>query len=347
MAGGGGTRLWPLSRENHPKQFLFLQPGGLSLLQAAVRRAESLTGSLQRVLVVTQQRYADLTRAQLPDLPSPNLVLEPVGRNTAPCLALAARIIQQRAPQAVMAVLPADHLFRQEQPWLQAMQRAVAFAAQQPYLVTLGIRPSAASSRYGYLQLGGSLDDQAAVHQVEAFIEKPALEKARSLIESGSALWNTGAFAWQVQVFWQAVERALPEVAHGLRDLGDAALAASYPQLPNISVDYGVMEKALNVAVVVADFERLDLGALESLAEIWPQDDHANTCQPLAAGSLVAVESTGNLVAAAQGLVALVGVHGLAVVRAGEVLLVCPRARLDEIRQVAAELRRRGLAEYL
>lgn len=398
MAGGSGTRLWPLSRQRRPKQFLALQQRHeegkrpATLLQQAVLRALQLVGAPERVLVVTQERYRSLAQEQLAELqdmegangaqfPSENLVLEPVGRNTAPCLGLAARLIQERernltaAPEptrqpAVMIALPADHLYRETEPWLRALHSAIQFASAQPFLVTLGIPPHTPSSRYGYLLLGDRLDSPAAgptsaggVYRVQAYIEKPSLQKAQELIASGNALWNTGTFVWQVDVFLTALQRYQPEIAAALQDLSPAHLQEVYPQLPQISVDYGVMEKAWqdagssiaggniagsSIAVVKSDFERLDLGALDSLTELWSPDARGNILN----GTAICLDSNqdlarDNLIFSDQGLVAALGVHDLAIVRHEDVVLICPRQRLNEVAELIKQLRVQGWENFL
>lgn len=349
MAGGQGVRLWPLSRANRPKQFLVLTPGGRTLLQEAVRRAVELTGSIHNVLVTTQAGQADLAREQLPDLPPENMLMEPVGRNTAPCLALAAFHLRSRAPHAVMAVLPVDHLFVDERPWFEAVRTAVDHAAVNQSLVTIGLPPQSPSSNFGYLHLGHVLEDRGycPVFQLQEFIEKPDRAHAEAFLTSGEYLWNTGTFAWQVSVFWQALESHLPVVAASLIGLGfplpEEALERVYPAFENISVDYAIMEKSSNMAVVRAAFQRVDVGSLASLSEIWPEDSAGNTGM----GETLARDSHDNTIYTDEGLVGLVGVQGLVVVRTGNVVLVCPRERTAEVRELVAQLQRSGLERYL
>jgi mannose-1-phosphate guanylyltransferase len=348
MAGGQGVRLWPLSRASRPKQFLALTTSGRTLLQEAARRATELTGSTHNILVTAQSGQANLVREQLPDLPPENLLLEPVGRNTAPCLALAAFHLRSRAPDAVMAVLPVDHLFVHENPWFDAIHAAVAYAAASDSLVTIGLKPQAPSSNFGYLHLGQVLEDRepCPVYQLQKFIEKPDRDRAESFLASGEYLWNTGTFAWRVSTFWQAVETYLPQVASALEGWGASptpeTLESIYPTFENISVDYAIMEKSSNVAAVRGAFQRIDVGSLGNLSELWPEDAQGNA----ALGEVLLRDSQDNVIYTDKGLVSLLGVQGLVVVRAGEVVLVCPRERAGEVRELVALLQRSNLERY-
>jgi mannose-1-phosphate guanylyltransferase len=358
MAGGRGTRLWPLSRAGRPKQFLALQPGGETLMQAAARRAARVSGSLDRVLVVAGAESAGLVREQLPGLPPENLLLEPQGKNTAPCLGLAAFYLGRRCPEAVMAVLPADHLFAAEEPWLAAVRTAVAHAGSTGDLVAIGIPPLSPSPSYGYLHLGETLrpgygpGGEGTVRRVLEYIEKPPAAQAQAFLESGAYLWNTGAFAWRLPVFLEALRQHLPWLFAGLQALeaerageGFSAekLERAYAGFESISVDYGVMERAGNVAAVQGDFKRIDVGGLAALAELYPADEQGNA----GPGDRAARDSRGNLVYTDAGLVALLGVDDLVVVRQGDIVLVCPRARAGEVQALLETLVREGLERYL
>jgi mannose-1-phosphate guanylyltransferase len=346
MAGGQGKRLWPLSREAFPKQFLTLQLQAGSLLQQAVRRAAEIVGTLEHVLVVSQAQHARLVAQQLPDLPQWNVLLEPMGRNTAACIGLAALEIRRRAPQAVMAVFPADHLFEDERPWKQAVRAAIAAAGQSGRLVAIGIPPSRASTSYGYLRLGEALGKQAGleIYAVREYAEKPDAARAARYLESGEYLWNTGTFAWRVTALQEALQKHLPQLASGLEQIAadPSRLEQIYAQLPDISIDYGVMEKASQVAAVRGAFTRLDVGSLTGLAELWPQDARGNAIM----GALLEKDSQDNLVYSDEGLVCLIGVQDLVIVRQGDVLLVCPKERAGEVKQVVEGLEAAGMGRF-
>ena len=354
LAGGQGTRLWPISLKARPKQFLDLAGGGRSLLQETVRRALELTGSIRQVLVLTQFAHASLVREQLPDLPQENLLIEPVGRNTAACLGLAAITLSQNlgdlaASKAVMLTLPVDHMFRDEEPWFRAVRTAVMAAARTKSLVAIGLTPTYPATGFGYQHLGGKieLDLPLDVHAIRKFVEKPPKELAQTFLESGEYLWNTGTYAWNVAAFLAALAEHAPDLFSGLGSLGnpvDAELLAKvYPTFASVSVDHAVMEKAQNVLTVRADFERIDVGSLASLPEIWQPDAQGN----VSLGEFLAENSQDNIVYNDNGLVALIGVKDLIVIRTGKTILVCPRDKAQEIKNVVAELTRRGLEEYL
>ena len=346
LAGGQGRRLWPLSRRALPKQFLAFKSGEPTLLQGAVRRAVQVSGSLERVLVLVQEEHASMGRQQLPDLPPENLLVEPVGRSTAASIGLAAVTLEKRAPQALMAVLPSDHLFIDVNPWLAALRAALAFAAGHDRLVTLGIVPQNPSSNYGYLHMGQELAhlEGCPIYEARSFIEKPDPVLARVLCESGEYLWNTGTFVWGAGVFLSAVEQHMPALFAGLQRIAadPQSLAAIYPTFQDISVDYGIMEKAAGVAVVRGEFERIDVGNLSTLAFLLENDPQGNAVE----GLLVEKDSRDNIVYSDDGLVGLIGVENMIVVRHGDVVLVCPKERAREVKDLVAALADKGLDRF-
>jgi len=349
LAGGQGTRLWPLSRSDHPKQFLDLTGNGRSLLQEAMRRALVLCESPNRVLVVSLAEHADLVHEQVPELPEENLLLEPLGRNTAASLGLAALHLERIAPGGLMLCLPVDHLFVDERPWMEAMRCALQVADQTGSLTAVGLKPGRADSAYGYQQLGASLSLNLPleVFELKDFVEKPSLEKAREFMASGEFLWNTGSYAWKVDAFLKAMHDHTPQLLHDLRGLRwpleQAQMEQVYTRLADIPVDQAVMEKAGHRVTVQANFERIDVGSLASLHDIWPNDSDGNA----SLGDLLCNDSHGNSVYNPDGLVALVGVDDLVVVKTDQVILVCPRDKVGQVKEVVKELRARGQESYL
>jgi mannose-1-phosphate guanylyltransferase len=350
MAGGQGTRLWPLSREAQPKQFLSLTDDRRSLLQVTVDRAEAVAGSLERVLVVAQADQSTLVKEQLPELPEKNLLLESIGRNTAACIGLAAASIERMSPAAVMAVFPSDHLYEDEDAWTGAVNAAIAYADQADSLVAIGLPPSYPFTGYGYMKTGRRLTSSEGpeILEVLEFVEKPPLEQAQQYLESGKYLWNIGTFAWKVSVFQQALERHLPATFTALSEIGHDltnpdSLAQVYEQLQDISVDYAVLEKESRVAVVRGSFRRIDVGTLASLDELLPVDEYGNASR----GEVLLRNSQGNIIYSDEGLVGLIGMQDTIVIRKGEILLVCPKDRAAEVKELVKRLDEEGLRQYL
>ncbi len=348
MAGGSGTRFWPASRAARPKQFLQLAGSAESLLQASVRRAAALVG-LPRVLVVTGEPHGALAREQLPGLPEQNLLLEPLGRNTAPCLAWAAARIRKRAPRGVIAALPADPHIGDERLFQAALERALQAAAGGA-IATLGVKPSRAETGYGYLEVGEPVSE--GVHRVDAFIEKPDRERAQRFAQSGRHLWNSGMFFFRADVILRAIARHLPELGafvarcEHAQDAGaeQAVVAESYPALQAVSIDYGVMEKTDGIVVVPAAFGWDDLGSWGAAWALAAKDPEGNAAR----AELLAIDAGGCLVSAAPDkLVVLLGVEDLVVVDTPDALLVVPRDRAQDVGQVVKTLRARGRTRHL
>lgn len=352
MAGGSGERFWPCSREEKPKQFLPVAGEG-TLLQQAIRRAR-LLAPWPDIYVVTGRQYLDLVRGQVPDLPQDNLLAEPVGRDTAPCIALAAGVLWARKPEAVMAVLPSDHVILNEERFAKTLREAAAVARQTKGLVTIGIRPTRPETGYGYIRVGPvSRTEKGCALKVQKFTEKPDLKTAAAFLASGEYLWNSGMFVWEVRAILGAFERFLPELARCVRLLAEragtagfeAALAEHFPRLPKVSVDYGVMEKADNVWAVPGDFGWDDLGTWTALERVAGKDGDGNLVQGRAVlvdtrETIVRSESDGKLVVA-------FGLKDALVVDTPDVLLVADKKRASDLKTVLNELRRRGLGRFL
>jgi len=349
MAGGSGTRFWPLSRKNRPKQFLDIV-GDDSMLRQTWDRSVDVVGDPARVLLVTSSQYAELTREQLPELPAENLLAEPEARNTSPCLAWAAAELQRRDPDAVMIVFPADHVIRDTEGLRLSVQAACA-AARRGHLVTFGVPPRYPETGYGYVEVGArqEIDDSldVPVHDVVAFREKPDQQTARQYVAAGTFLWNSGMFVWQAGRLMQALDAHLPEAAtasrHMLEADDDAARADAYASMPRISIDYGIMERAEGVACVRAQFDWSDVGSWEALQELLEGDDDGNVVR----GRVVALDSRDNLVHVPEGTVALLGVERIAVVRAGDVLLVASLQHSQDIKALRERIAAAGLDDLL
>ncbi|MBW1982438.1 MAG: NTP transferase domain-containing protein [Deltaproteobacteria bacterium] len=351
MAGGKGTRFWPRSREKRPKQLLNIT-GSRSMLQQTVARIRELV-SPQYILIIAGKSHGREVRAQLEQLPAENIILEPVGRNTAACIGLAALLVRKRDRDGVMLVMPADHLIVDEALFVKTLKRAAEAALLKDVLITIGIRPTAPETGYGYIEVGEPKlrlgNDQ--LYTVKSFHEKPNRERAAEYLRQGGFFWNSGIFIWKARTILEALQLYLPDLYAGLQKLEpalesadfDQRMAAVYPDLQSISIDYGVMEKARNVLMIPGDFGWNDVGSWAAVAQLWPRDENHNAFQ----GTLVAVEAKQNVVYSKQRLCVLLGVDDLIVVDSGDALLVCPKNRAQDVGKVLELLRQKGLEQYL
>jgi mannose-1-phosphate guanylyltransferase len=338
MAGGSGTRFWPLSRKKRPKQFLALATERPLITETAER-----LGSLARrqdLLIVCGRLHAASARRLVKGISAKNVIVEPAARNTAPAIGLAALHVFRRDPQGVMLVLPSDHHVAD----VAGFQRALAQAAEIARggaLVTLGIRPTRPETGYGYLRLGEPLAGQA--RRVAAFVEKPDLATAERYLQSGEYLWNGGIFVFRADRILDELHRHMPELAAGLDTIGislgkqNAArvLARTFPQLPSVSIDYGVMEKAQDIAVVKGDFGWSDVGSFAALPEVRPQDARGNV---VSGSGAVLIDCSDCVVVTAGRPLALVGLKEMVAVDSGDAVLVLPRGRNQDVREVVAAL---------
>ncbi len=353
MAGGGGTRFWPWSREERPKQVLPIL-SNRSMIQETVERIHPLV-SPEKVFIVTSGSQAARLHRLVPQIPRKNLLIEPVGKNTAPCLGLAAVHIQKRDPGAVMVVLPADHFIEGRKVFLQTLRAGARFAMED-FLITLGVRPTEPETGFGYIQKGALLDKVGGIQifKAKAFREKPTRQKAIAYLRRGDYFWNTGIFIWRVTLFLEAMKKYLPEVYQEMMTfqsfLGTArerkAMEKIYAGMQPVSVDYGVMEKADNVAVIDARFSWNDVGSWGSLGKLWPQDGDGNALNK-GLGKILTIDSSGCLIRGEEKLIAAVGLKDLVIVEAGNAILVCPKDRSQEVRGILEELKKKGWEDYL
>jgi mannose-1-phosphate guanylyltransferase len=348
MAGGVGARFWPASRKARPKQLLDLTGSGATMIAATLGRLAPDV-PLERALVVTGAAIADAVAEALPALPRANILAEPVGRNTAPCIGWAALHARRRDPDAVLAVLPSDHLVRRPDAFRSSVRSAVR-AARGGALVTCGIAPDRPETGFGYIELADALG--AGVRRVARFVEKPSLETAQGYLASGRFVWNSGMFFFRADRVLAEIARQMPELARGL-DAIDAGIGAGdesrvvadvFPRLPAQSIDYGVMEGAEEIACVPADMGWSDLGSWSAAHELSAVDFAGNSFE----ADVVAVDARGCLVRAPKDvLVALVGVQDLVVVDTGDALLVCRKDRAQDVKAVTDALKARGREDLL
>jgi mannose-1-phosphate guanylyltransferase len=351
MAGGCGTRFWPASRRSRPKQLLALaceQP----LLRMTVDRIAPLVPA-ERLWVITTENHLTATRELLPDLPDGNIVAEPVGRNTAACAGLAAVAVRARDPEAVIVMLPADHVIGEEARFRSAVSAAAAVVARDGGLLTFGIRPTRPETGYGYLRQGPPHTEEAGwtVHRLEGFVEKPDAEHALAYLESGRYLWNAGIFCWRARDLLDEITRHLPEMAAGMEQIADAwggaraahTLAEVYRQLPATSVDFGIMERADRGWVMPVDFPWSDVGSWLALGDQLPSDTDGNATR----GRVHAVDASGNVLVSDGPLIAALGVHDLVVVTTADAVLVVPKDQAQRVKELIDGLAERGWDDVL
>lgn len=347
LAGGSGTRLWPRSRRSHPKHLLELL-GQRSMLQATYDRLSEVVPQTN-VLVVTAEPDAASIRGQLPDLPPGNILVEPARRGTGPAIGWAAAEIQARDPDGVMAVFPSDHVIVRQDEFKAVLLLAAEMAAATGALLTFGIQPAEPSTEFGYIHRGErhSTHDGRDVYWVESFREKPNAERAEQFLASGEYYWNSGMFCWRAGVILEQIERFIPDLHAGLRELQRGApLVEVYPSLPKDTIDYGVLEKADRVLVVPADIGWSDVGTWSALREVLAAGQiHANVA--LADGELLALDTRNTLVCAPGKLVATIGVDDLVIVDSDTALLVCHKDRAGEVKRIVEQLEADAREEHL
>lgn len=323
MGGGIGSRFWPYSRKNMPKQFLDFFGTGQSLIQQTYHRYSKVVPT-ENIFVITNIQYKDLVKQHLPYLPEERMLLEPTRRNTAPCIAWAAMQIQKINPKANIIIAPADHLILKETEFVEALTKGLEFVSTSPQLLTLGIKPNRPETGYGYIQLDEQR--QGDFYKVKSFIEKPELEFAKVFIESGEFYWNSGIFLWNVQTILDAFNKIMPEIANWISQ-GEEGFASC----PNISIDYGIMEKADNVYVELCDFGWADLGTWEALHESSPKDMHQNVTIN---GHTLLYNCKNNMIAVPPNkLVVLHDLEDYLVADTDNVLLICKKDNEQAIRK--------------
>ncbi|MBX3437139.1 MAG: mannose-1-phosphate guanylyltransferase [Planctomycetaceae bacterium] len=351
MAGGSGTRFWPLSRRSFPKQFLTLS-GTRSLIQSTFDRCRPDIAA-DRFWVVTNAVQAGVTRDQLPEIPGEQILIEPCGRNTAPCIGLAAIHLLRQDPEAVMVIMPADHVIGPDQEFRRLVERAVQLTEADPTrLVLFGVRPNYPATGFGYIERGPALPNASDAYSVASFREKPDLSTAERYIESGKFYWNCGIFVWRADVILERLRAFEPTLAARLETLAGhigredwpEALAEEFPRMPSISIDYSVLERADNICLLEAPFAWDDVGSWEALSRLHEQDAAGNTT----VGPHGGVDTSGCIIRSeGQHLVATAGVEDLIVVHTPDATLVAARRDEDAIRRLVKHLEESGWDHYV
>ena len=354
MAGGVGTRFWPRSRERSPKQFLEILGGG-TMIENTLSRLKPLVDP-NDMYVVTNRVQAEMVKRLVPGMLPSNVLAEPIGRNTAACIGLAALWIHRVDPDGVMVVSPADHIVQNTEEFIRILKLAVRVAHEKDALVTIGIKPTHPETGYGYIQSAEEEIDRnefraEGVYRVKTFAEKPNLETAEKFLQSGDFLWNSGIFVWKASVILREIELHLPDLHEQLHDIQETVGTSVYEQtlehayriIRSISIDYGVMEKAGNVFVVKGDFGWSDVGSWDEVVRLTPGDENGNSIR----GRTVVMDSRSNYIDAGNKIVATIGVEDLIIISTDDAVIVCKKGRSQEVKEVVDFIRRKQMNEYL
>jgi mannose-1-phosphate guanylyltransferase len=349
MAGGRGERFWPRSRKKLPKQFLSLTDDDRTMIQLTVDRILPLV-DIEDVYIATNKDYEALVREQLPGIPKENILCEPIGRNTAPCIGLGAAHISKKYEDAVMMVLPSDSLIKDGDRYRELVSEACEIAGSGDNLVTMGIRPSYPETGYGYIKFLKS-EKRGSAYKVDRFVEKPTIEKAREYLETGEYLWNAGMFVWKVSTILGLFEQHLPDMKKGLDRIGEAVgtpdedkvLHSVFPELESISIDYGIMEKAQSIYTIPGDFGWDDVGSWLAVERIKSVNE--DNC--VINGNVVTIDTADCIIEGGDKLIAAVGLKDMVIVDTEDAILICDKKSTADIKKVLAALRDGGHDEVL
>ena len=362
MAGGIGQRFWPKGTSKIPKQYLKIENDNVSMIQQTFKRLEGLFKPTN-IFVVTNGAYKNITKKHLPKIPEDNIICEPFGRNTAPCIGLTCLFIKQFNPKANVLVVPSDHIIKDVKEFQRVVNCGLKFVGDNGGIVTLGISPTKPETGYGYIQF--DVDDlykvilenneieltSEQVYKVKTFAEKPNLETAKAFMESGDFLWNSGMFIFRADTMMQEIKKSLPDLNKALKKLEENILSNDFPkileqvysQIKGISIDYGVMEKSENVYTIKSHFDWSDVGSWDEIYNFKEKDSNGN----VTSGRTVTLDSKNCLIINDQKISAVIGVEDLLIIDTDNGLLVCKRSESQKVKEVVDYLRRKGLEQYL
>lgn len=349
MAGGRGERFWPKSRKNMPKQFLSLTDGGKTMIQLTVERILPLV-DLDDIYVCTNRDYKSLVLEQLPSIPKENILYEPISRNTAPCIGLGAIHIMRKYDDAVMVVLPSDHLIKYSSMFINTLKDAIEIAQTNSNLITIGITPDHPETGYGYIKFNPN-KCYGRAFQVERFVEKPSLEIAKEYVASEEYLWNSGIFVWKVSSILQKIQEHLPETYHGLESIlnvigkedEDRILEKEYRKFTSVSIDYGIMEKSEDIYTIPGTFGWDDVGSWLALERIRKSNEYGNVIN----GNVITIDSKNCIIEGGKKLIAAVGVENFIIVDTDDATLICDKNSAGDIKKVLENLKICNRNEYI
>lgn len=339
MAGGKGERFWPKSRISRPKQFLSLTSDGETMIQKTVKRLLPLVNA-EDIYIATNEMYRQLAEEQLPDIPKENILCEPAPRNTAPCIAFSAAVIGRKYEDAVMLVLPSDHLIGSEEIYINTLKKAVSVAENGNNLVTIGIMPTYAETGYGYINFGSESD---GAYEVERFVEKPDMATAEKYLASGKYLWNSGMFVWKISSIMSNIQQFMPAVYNGAVRIGEAfgtpqfneVLEKEFDTMPSESVDFGIMEKADNIYTIPGSFGWDDVGSWLAVERINDTDENNNYIE----GNVCVSDIKNTTVCGGKRLIATVGVNNLIIVDTDDAVLICDKNSTQDVKKIISQLK--------
>lgn len=342
MAGGKGERFWPKSRTSCPKQFLSLTSDGETMIQKTVKRLLPVV-AMEDIFIVTNSAYTELVREQLPEIPTENILAEPCARNTAPCIAFAAAVINRKYNDAVMLVLPSDHLIANETLYADTLKNAVSVAENGENLVTIGITPTYAETGYGYINFG---DKKDGAYTVERFVEKPDLPTAEKYLASGKYLWNSGMFIWKLSSIMSNIKKLMPDIYEGALKIGESfgtdnfsdVLEKEFTAFRSESVDFGIMEKAENIYTLPGSFGWDDVGSWLAVERINDTDSNSNYID----GNVIAEDTRHATICGGKRLIAAVGIENIIIVDTDDAVLVCSKNSTQDVKKIIARLKEQG-----
>ncbi len=349
MAGGSGERFWPKSRKILPKQFLSLTDNGKTMIQLTVERISSLV-DMKDIFISTNANYRNLVIAQLPEIPAENILCEPVGRNTAPCIGLGAVHMAKRYGDALMIVLPSDHLIKYTKMFVKTLSEGCNIAERDSNLVTIGITPDCPETGYGYIKFTSEITYGQA-YKVEHFVEKPDLQTAKEFLEAEEYLWNSGMFIWKVSTILKNIQNFMPDTYHGLnkirnaigKESQDSVLESVFPLFKSESIDYSIMENADNIYTIPGIFGWDDVGSWLAVERIRK----TNECGNVVEGNIITIDCKNNIIQGKQKLIATVGIENLIIVDTEDAALICNKRCVGDIKKVLETLRKTGRDKYI
>ena len=349
LAGGRGERFWPKSRRSKPKQFLNLVENEKTMLQLAIERIRDII-DLEDIYIVTNKNYKQIVMEQVVEIPEENIIIEPSGKNTAPCICLAATYISKKYNESVMFVFPSDHFLQDEEVFLNTLNSAYEMSSTNNALVTIGITPTYPETGYGYIKY----DQKTKIlscYKVDQFIEKPCKEKAKEYILESKYLWNSGIFIWRTSIILQNMKKDLPEIYEKIQkvfSIGDCDkrnkyLEQVYEEIPSVSIDYGILEKANNVYVIPGNFGWDDVGSWLALERLNDLDEKGNVIQ----GNVINIKTKNSIIESEDKLVVAMGIKDVIVVESKDAILICSKQNISDIRKIPEELIKSDNRHYL